>query len=273
MKNNIFLLSKESFKNDGNVCVKKTVLNSNYPIHCHDFYEIEMVINGQGKQNLNGKTYALKKGDAYIIRPTDFHSMEINDSLTVYNIMFDDILLSSSHIFNDISSLDSFYSSFDDEDFEKMVPLFSLLAYETAEKSEMYTTVQKNLIECIMINIIRKSKSCVYETQDLPLQQVLNYIHNNFTLSPTLEKAAGAINFTPAYFSQWFHKATGKTYIEYLNSLKLSYAKKLLMSSEMSVTEICFESGFNSVSNFLKEFKRKFSQTPSAFRKGLITEP
>lgn len=68
-----------------------------------------------------------------------------------------------------------------------------------------------------------------------------------------------------------FRKYTGKTYSEYLTELKLDYSKKLLLTTDLSITDICFSSGFSSVSNFLKAFKQKtdFLLTNSA-RKTII---
>ena len=79
--------------------------------------------------------------------------------------------------------------------------------------------------------------------------------------------AAKISGFNMNYFSSLFHKTTGKTYKEYLNDLKLEYAKKLVLSNHLSISEICFASGFNSLPNFLKNFKAHYSTSPGSMRK------
>ena len=60
---------------------------------------------------------------------------------------------------------------------------------------------------------------------------------------------------------------TGVGYSEYLNKRKLKYAKQLLKTSSLSVTEICYASGFTSLSNFIRVFKEKTGETPSQYIK------
>ena len=65
----------------------------------------------------------------------------------------------------------------------------------------------------------------------------------------------------------------GKTYKEYMNALKLDYAKKLVVTSNAPVKEICFASGFNSLTNFLKAFKEHFGMSPGTMRKEKVNNP
>ena len=88
----------------------------------------------------------------------------------------------------------------------------------------------------------------------------------HFKENPTLAEVASYSGFNPNYFSQKFKETVGKTYIDYLVDLKVSYAKKLLMSSNMSITDICFSSGFTSISNFMRVFKNKYGMSPNAYR-------
>jgi len=264
-----FLLSKGSFYENWGFTVRKTVLEHSYRLHCHDFFEIEIIADGEAEQNLNGKIYPLSKGSAYILRPTDFHSIEIKKPVTLYNIMFDEILLSDSSIFDYFNSPTEYCAELDGNQLDIILSQIQALQYETQQKLPMENIIKKNLLECIMINIIRKSTSPKTESNDIPLRSALSYINLNFKNNLNLNECAKVVGFTSAYFSNWFHKNTGKTYIEYVNSLRLTEAKRLLLTTNYSVTEICFASGFSSLSGFLKEFKKQYGITPSAFRKNL----
>ena len=99
--------------------------------------------------------------------------------------------------------------------------------------------------------------------------QCFFYIRNNFRSRISLENVAKAVDISPAYLSSIFPKETNMGYKEYLNTLRFEYAKKLLMYSDMSIGEICFESGFDDYANFMRSFKKRFDTSPALYRKEL----
>ncbi|MBE6728385.1 MAG: helix-turn-helix domain-containing protein [Ruminococcaceae bacterium] len=269
MSNNVYMLSSKDFPKNQQLCAGRIIINKNYHLHFHDFFEIELITNGEGRQILNGKTYPLKRGAAYLIRPTDFHSIETTSELSIQKIMFNEAMLSNTLAIDIIGSTTDYFALFEEEEFSRLSELIQCLQYESDNDFEMRNAVEKNLLECIIICIMRKTRKSDIDTKDNQLRQALSYIHLNYRNAVTLKQSAKSINMTPAYFSSWFHKNTGKTYTEYLTSLRLSYAEKRLITSSDTITEICFDSGFYSVSNFLKEFKKKNNTTPKNYRKAL----
>ena len=77
---------------------------------------------------------------------------------------------------------------------------------------------------------------------------------------------ANACDLSEYYFMKFFKKSLGVTCTEYINLYRLDIASKLLNTTDKSITEIAFETGFNSVSYFNKLFKAKFKVTPKEFR-------
>lgn len=270
MKNKSILLSKDEFNKNLEISIKYTVLETTYPVHCHDFYEIEIITEGEGTQLLNGNTYYLKKGDAYIIKPTDFHSISTDNTLKLYNIKFDEALLSDTVFIKHIDLASDYFAHIDAEHFDMILSVIKTLEEEISHQKEYSTAMKHNLLEHLVINIMRNCKKGETVLQDARLKNLLSYINQNYKSRLCLEDAARAVGYTPSYFSYWFHKTIGKTFIEYLNNLRLAEAKKLLLSTSKSATEIGFEVGFSSFSGFLKEFKKKYAITPSALRKDLI---
>ena len=67
-------------------------------------------------------------------------------------------------------------------------------------------------------------------------------------------------------FSHFFKKQTQRSFTEYLIDVRIGYAAKLIIDSEKNINEICYESGFNNISNFNRTFKNKRGITPSEFR-------
>ena len=99
------------------------------------------------------------------------------------------------------------------------------------------------------------------------VQSAKLYIQTNFRQNPSLTEIAKAVYLTPNYLCDKFRKETGKTVLEYLTAQKIKYAESLLKSTNLSVTDICFSSGFSSVSNFLRAFKMHKKTSPLAYRK------
>ena len=92
------------------------------------------------------------------------------------------------------------------------------------------------------------------------------YIINHFREKVTLEDVAKYVGLTPTYASAVFKKEMDTNFKKYLNDLRFSYAKKLLTCSDMSVTQICGECGFEDYPNFIRRFRERFGMSPSQVR-------
>ena len=103
-----------------------------------------------------------------------------------------------------------------------------------------------------------------------PIQTALLYIHMHFRENPTLSQVAKIAHYNTSHFSSTFHKELGTTYCNYLNMLKISYAKELLISTNLKISDIGNECGFTSHSNFLRLFKENSGLSPMQFRKQAV---
>jgi AraC-like DNA-binding protein len=81
-----------------------------------------------------------------------------------------------------------------------------------------------------------------------------------------LNEAADLLNMSVVLFSRLIKQRTGKSFIEFVNEIRLGYATRLLIETTKSISEICYESGFNNISNFTRTFRKKQGSTPSEFR-------
>ena len=100
---------------------------------------------------------------------------------------------------------------------------------------------------------------------DNRLTKVLHYINTNYQHRIELEKVAGMANLHPSAFCRYFKEKTGKSLLEYVNDMRVSYACKLIIENQQSISQVCFESGFNNLSNFNRTFKRQTGFTPSEY--------
>jgi AraC-like DNA-binding protein len=99
------------------------------------------------------------------------------------------------------------------------------------------------------------------------IDRVCKYINDNYKNQLRLEDAASIINMSTPAFSRFFKKYTGKTFVNYVNSLRIGWACKLLIESDMNVTEISYEVGFNNLSNFNRRFFERHKINPRDYRK------
>ena len=145
--------------------------------------------------------------------------------------------------------------------------IFELMCAEFSQKKNFSHHYVKNLLECLLISVQRKISLIPVNAgiNNSPIQKAILYLKLHFNENPSLKEIASVVNLSPNYFSETFHQNTGQTYIEYLTNLKISYAKKLLLSTNLSVTEICLASGFNTLSHFLKCFKTYTGISPKAY--------
>lgn len=98
------------------------------------------------------------------------------------------------------------------------------------------------------------------------LQKVHHYVIKNFHYPLQIEDVAQVASMTPHAFCKYFKKSTKKTFMTFLNELRICHAKKLLIENHIAISQICTESGFNNISNFNRQFKTGTGMTPSDFR-------
>lgn len=98
------------------------------------------------------------------------------------------------------------------------------------------------------------------------LNQVYAYIMNHFQEDISLSKVAEVANMSPTGFSRYFKNRTRKSFTQFLIELKVGYACKLLITEDMTVSQVCYESGFQNMSNFNQQFKGITRLTPKKYQ-------
>lgn len=101
------------------------------------------------------------------------------------------------------------------------------------------------------------------------LRTVFNFVREHFKRQITLDEIAEKSSLTPPSFARYFKKNTGKTFTQFVNEYRLVHAIKLLAEEPISITDICYECGFNNFSHFNKLFKEYTGKSPSEYRKDL----
>ena len=102
------------------------------------------------------------------------------------------------------------------------------------------------------------------------IDRVFQYTIDNFYEPLKLDAVAKYAGMSVQAFCSYFKKCTKKTYIDFLNEVRIGHACKLLIDSQQPVETICYESGFNTLANFNKQFLKAKKRTPSQYRKSFI---
>lgn len=100
------------------------------------------------------------------------------------------------------------------------------------------------------------------------LKQALDCIRRDYAQPLTVERMAAVCGCSPSHFMRWFRQMTGTSFVVYLNEYRLSAAARLLRSGEEKVLTIAHETGFESLSNFNRQFRRRYGVTPREYRSG-----
>ena len=236
-------------------------------MHLHEYFELEIVLSGTGEQNLNGSIYPLAPGTIYFITPIDFHAVSPHGQMRILNVAFEESLISpalQTHFLNRREDL--IFSS--PEEAESMAMLITRLEKECARLDAFAATARKNLLELLMFPIARsiKAESDLQRPSTQRVQDSMRYLFRHFREDITLAQIAEKSGYTPNYFSHLFHETCGIKFVDFLAQLRLNYARTMLLTTSLSVSQIAQASGFTSSSNFFRAFRKETGLSPLEFR-------
>lgn len=238
----------------------------NYPSHFHNHLELVYCFSGSQKVKVGEMVYTLKKGEAVIIFPNTIHEY-IEDNTTFKDsetlaIICDTNLL-NENLFDII----------------KKYPVNPFIASNEISKNTdnafKKVLTAKNDIELLgWTYIILSDLLCNLElisSQDnleLP-SKIISYIDSNFKEPLSINFIAREFGYHPSYIAHLFSDRLKIAFKTYLGGVRSEYAAYLIRATNKTLTEIAYESGFNSVNTFCRSFKKHFLKTPSQYKKSL----
>jgi len=137
---------------------------------------------------------------------------------------------------------------------DKLLRLIDMLDF-------MAKTEEKKLLASSGYSKIRKSDD--FDRFD----KAHRYMIDNFQQDITLDTVSAIVGMTPTSFCRYFKKHTKKSFLSVLHEIRVGHACKLLLESKMNISGICYESGFNNVSNFNEKFNKIKGISPSQYMK------
>lgn len=253
----------------------KHVIDRKIELHWHEFYEMAFVTGGSGTQKLNGALSRLVPGTLFLLTPADFHEVAPGEgeTLRLYNLIFTDRIMSRETLSLVFSSQTTYRTELAGEAAASIGREFDRIWAEAEHPRAGSDQIVAGTIERVLIDLYRACQKDALpgewvenRTVERAMRDAMIYIQHHFREPITLEQAAASCSLSPNYFSECFHRNTGISFQSFLIQTRLDFAKSLLQVSELSVTEVCLASGFNTLAHFERMFKRRYACTPRQFR-------
>ena len=242
----------------------------NVAVHWHEFYEIELILSGSGVCSIDGIPYSIQRGFLYCLSTISFHELHFDGEVELINIMFPPNFANTNYLSKILKSGPHVCTMLCEED----ICFITTLAKEAnaCNNDPNGMDYLEAILNCILAKITMISSGESRSIPISPINRSILYIQDNLSNELTLETVSAVANYSPNYFSEIFKKETGNTFNAYVRNMRLSFAKKLLLYSDLTVTEICYECGFRDYSNFMRSFKNTVGTSPNIFRKEHSTE-
>ncbi len=273
---------------DGNDFLKE--YNETYfefPYHYHTEIEIFLIVKGQGKQFIGETISTFQDGTLLMLGKNLPHGWK-NEKKHKKDKSFDHIALvqfDEEFAGKDFFQLPEmrFISSL----FKKAVHGLNITGKTRDIVADNLVALMKkkdasNIIELLSIlDIIAKSEEVerISKSAFLPnysgldhekINKVYRYIFDNFSEDIHLEKIASLVNMSKSGFCHYFLKRTGKNFSQVVNEIRIKNACRLLTETSMSVSDICYQNGYNCLSNFNKQFHKITNTTPLKYKREFI---
>lgn len=270
------------YEQDLNIAKALSTTPSTYPYyHYHNYYELYYLFSGERYYFIEDKTYHIKTGSLVLIKPNVIHG-----TISYSKVGFDRILICFKKKF-----LAEILPILSDTDIFKcfnegihVIPLesdvqnyieFSInnILKEYNEAKTGWESYIKFALSQLILYISRHVKRpdsyepiYINSTHKI-ISEITAYINNNFNEDITLNAVSDMFHISPCYCSRTFKKLVGFSFSEYINNVRIKEARKLLAKTDMSVSEIAYQIGFNSSTHFGRIFKNIVGISPLEYRK------
>ncbi len=254
--------------------------------HFHSEYQLFVVLKGKGTRFIGDHTTSFREGDMVLTGPNLPHLWK-NDK--AYHNPTNGLEAHGVVIYFPDNFLNE--SVFKLEEFEGIARMLKLSERGIEVLGETNQVIKKMMMELLhlrgtasiihLLGILEKmvdSKDCKLiadagyintnkESEKDRMGQVYEYVMQNFHSKVSLEEAAQISNLSVSAFSRYFKSRVNKSFSDFLTEVRIAHACKLLNESDLNISEISYECGFFTLSNFNKLFRERMKKTPMEYRK------
>lgn len=250
-----------------------------YP-HRHDFFEVLYLLKGSGFHVIDGNKYEIKPPCVFFMSPGQAHKLELSNDIEGYIFIFtaDFYLLNRSNQ-NSLIEFPFFYTIHQDNpplplenesDVRFLESLFRQSITETGHPGDYTPEMLRSILDLILTtcaaryrvtaNMLNKGKG------QMLVKRFFHLLEENHHKNLSLSDYSGMIGVTPNHLTQTVKLLTGKTSSQIIKAKQLMEIKRLLVHTNLSVSEIANQLNFEDQSYFTKFFKRETGTTPIQYR-------
>ncbi len=247
-------------------------------LHQHEEIQISYIINSNGKLLVGDSIHQFSMGDIYVIgsnMPHVFKSIPGQQDAHMLTVFFTEKSFGTSFFkLPYLNDLGNFFANaaggFKVTSNQKKIAQ-QLLEIQSQQKLNLFVSFLYLLEELSKVNIEPLSKfiysKTLSSTEGKRLQDIFDFVFKNFHQPISLDEIAKMAYMTPNAFCRFFKQRTDKTFFQFLIELRVAHACQLLISNkELNINMIADLSGFNSISNFNKKFKKIKGITPTQYQ-------
>lgn len=259
------------------------VENLSFPPHFHEQVELLYVIDGEIEIVINGVTVILKSKETVVFFPHKIHEIHTPHNSKVHLIIFPTQLLGdfytvfhekqpvlpyikneviSFQLTNSIQSLFEYINTLDIN--------FAQMRYDYTFQNNKKLWLAKGYLQillCHMFDLIELVNNEKNGIEDNSVLKCIRYVTNNYQDPIQLIDISNYVGISRIQVSRIFKNKIGYSFPDYLYTLRLNHAVQLLQTTDMSILDICNESGFEAISTFYYYFKKKYKISPKEFQK------
>ena len=259
-----------------------------YPWHFHSEFEIVYVLKSSGKRFVADSIEPFQEGDITLmgsnlphfwksdVLEDDENANRVNAIVVQFHKDFFEDEINSYpefHRINDLLKRAARGIHFSKTSGEKIGKMLKRLLKLNGLERMLYFIKLMDIMARIENYRILASKAYLLEEHkemNNRLDKIMHFINTNYQRKITQEEVAAKIGMTSSAFCRYFKEKTGKGFIFFVNEMRIGYACKLLIENHLSISQICFECGFNNISNFNRMFKRQAGYTPGEYQQQFV---
>ena len=252
--------------------------------HYHPECELLLVQSGKLDIDIDGETYEMAEGDVVILGSMQLHSDRNVEVPTEYIVLqfdlqafFDQSTIPYLQYFNEtkvpLSAMNYIFRDHPGARSEAAACI-RLLLDEALRKDIGYELAAGMLIKKLLLILIRNDSKGLLAGQNrverIRLQPVLDYVESGISGRIAVEDASRLANMSYYYFVKFFKRMMGMSFMEYVNYRKIKRAEQLLLTCDLSVSEVGERIGMANMAHFYKMFRKYNGDSPKGFQKRML---
>jgi AraC-like DNA-binding protein len=237
--------------------------------HLHIHIELFYLLEGKMRAYIDSSEYTVEAGDILIAFPNRVHRFEmLEPERYLLFIIHPDMMPELSEVFAKHTPASALVKHADDD--PALLSLLHLMSDTAATPSPYRDVTLKGLLLAFFGKLLRRIELTEPRTEDShAIREIVNFCAEHFTSDLSLETLEEALHLSRYYISHLFSHKLKIRFNDYVNSLRVSEACRLLRTTPLSITDISERVGFNTLRTFNRSFVKQMGQSPSEYRRSL----